>query len=314
MDHKKVILFNSKQRLLDQALQYIDEYENASICPDYAVPVLVKALRIADRQLKHRIISLLGNPNMPELVRPLYQLMMDEKEEEDIRHHASVQLNIVASDLEDKDTQALLEWLTKDLDHSDPFTRALAVFALGWEGNLAAAIALIEKLYDPETEVQQSAVDALVNLGDQRIFPFLVERLEHASMDQKKAILYNLASFTDYHDQVIEIFYKYMEDEDPEIRCDALAVMGSIAASEVFMEAIQRGLKDPHRLVKTLCLENLFDFSSDELSGLSSEIAALTVDPEPMVRKAAKKLLASLGPLDLKNSRKHYTPQEPSSG
>ena len=57
-------------------------------------------------------------------------------------------------------------------------------------------------------------------------------------MDQKKVILYNLASFTDYHDQDIDIYKKYMEHDDPELRCDALAVMGSIAASEVFMAAI----------------------------------------------------------------------------
>lgn len=306
MDHEKVIPFNSKQRLIDRAVLYLDEYESSLTCPDHAVSVLIKTLKIADRHLKHRIISLFGGQNISELVWPLYQLMVDEEESEDIRHHASVQLNIVATGL--KDPQRLIEYLTKDLKHPKAFTRSLAVFALGWEGNLTAAIALIEKLYDPDTEVQQAAVDALSNLGDQRIFPFLVERLEYAPLDLKKVILYNLASFTDYHEQVIEIYNKYMDHDDPELRCDALAVMGSIAASEVFMAAIQRGLKDPHRQVKTLCLENLSDFSAEELVSISSEIAALTTDSEPAVRQAAKKLIASLGPLDLRNDHERYSP------
>ncbi len=311
MDHEKVIPFDIKQRLIDRAIQYLDEYEASSTCSEHAISVLKKALNIVDRRLKHRIISLFGSQNLSELVWPLYELMVDEQESEDIRHHASVQLNIVATGMEKP--ERLIEYLEKDLNHPNAFTRALAVFALGWEGNFSAAIALIEKLYDSDVEVQQAAVDALTNLGDQRIFPFLVERLEHAPMDQKKVILYNLASFTDYHCQVIDIYNKYIEHEDPEIRCDALAVMGSIAASEDFISAIQRGLKDPNRQVKTLCLENLFDFSIDELATLSSEIAALTTDPEPMVRKAAKKLLASIGPLDLKKNHRHYPPKEPST-
>lgn len=305
MDHEKVIPFNSKQRIIEKAIQCLDEYELSLDCPDNAVSVLVKALRIADRKLKHRIISLFGNLNIPKLVWPLYELMVNEDESEDVRHHASVQLNLAATCL--KDPQELIDRLSNDLNHPQPFTRALAVFALGWEGNLIAAIALIEKLYDSDSEVQQAAVDALTNLGDQRIFPFLVERLEYAPVDQKKVILYNLAGFTDYYDQLIDIYSKYMDHEDPELRCDALAVMGSIAASEVFMAAIQRGLKDPHRQVKTLCLENLTDFSADELSSIHSEIAALTSDSEPTVRQAAKKILASIGPLDLNKGTERYS-------
>lgn len=306
MDHEKVIPFNSKQRLIEKAVQYLDEYETSLTCPDHAISVLVKALKIADRQLKHHIISLFGSLNISELVWPLYELMVDEHESEDIRHHASVQLNLLATCL--KNPQKLIEHLSRDLNHPQSFTRSLAVFALGWEGNLIAAIALIEKLYDPDSEVQQAAVDALSNLGDQRIFPFLVERLEYAPVDQKKVILYNLASFTDYHDQLIAIYNKYMDHEDHELRCDALAVMGSIAASEVFMAAIQRGLKDPHRQVKTLCLENLIDFSIDELSSIYSEIVALTTDPEPAVRQAAKKIIASLGPLKLNKDTERCSP------
>ena len=304
MNQSKVIPFNYKQRLIDKAAQYLDEYELSSTCPDHAISVLTKAVRITDRQFKHRIISLFGSLNKPKLVWSLFKIMSDENESEDVRHHASVQLNTMAAGL--KNPQRLIKELTKNLNHPDPFTRALTVFALGWEGNYSAAIALIEKIYDPDIEVQQASVDALTNLGDQRIFSFLVDRLEYAPVDQKKVILYNLANFTDHHEQLIDIYLKYMEHDDPELRCDALAVMGSIAATEVFMAAIQRGLKDPNRQVKTLCLENLSDFSSDDLVSISSEIAALTRDPEPSVRQAAKELLASLGPIDLNNDREHY--------
>ena len=311
MKAEKVIPINYKQRLVDKAIQYLDDYEITSNCPEQAISILIKALNLVDRQIKHRIISVFGSHNIPELVWPLYQLMRNEQESEDIRHHASVQLNLLAAGLEDP--SELIALLSEDLNHPQPFTRALAVFALGWEGNLSVAIALIEKLYDCDPEVQQAAVDALTNLGDQRLFPFLVERLENADMDQKKVILYNLANFTDHHSQVIDIYHQYMGHDDPEIRCDALAVIGSIAASEEFIVAIQRGLKDPNRQVKTLCLENLYDFSTEELLSLSSEIAALTSDPEPAVRKAAKQLLTSLGPVDMHTDHRHYSPKEPSS-
>jgi len=310
MDQEKVIPFNYKQRLIEKAVQYLEKYEFSSTYPNRAISILRKAVKIADRQLKHRIISLFGSLNRPELIWNLYQIMIDERESEDIRHHASVQLNTAATGL--KNPQTLIACLTDKLTHPDPFTRALVVFALGWEGNTSAIIALIEKCYDLDIEVQQAAVDALTNIGDQRIFLFLVDRLKHAPIDQKKVILYNLASFTDYHDQVIDIYNKYLEHEEPEIRCDALAVMGSIAASEVFMAAIQKGLKDPHRQVKTLCLENLSDFSIDELSSISSEITALTTDPEPTVRQAAEKLLTSIDILDVNKNCEHCSPNRPS--
>jgi hypothetical protein len=310
MDREKVIPFNYKQRLIEKAIRYLDQYEFSATSPNRIISTLIKAVKVAEKQLKHRIISLLGSLNRPEMVWNLYQIMIDEQESEDVRHHASIQLNTAAAGLEDP--QTLIKCLTEKLNHPDPFTRALFVFALGWEGNTSAAIALIEKCYDPDVEVQQVAIDALTNLGDQRIFSFLVDRLENAPVDQKKVILYNLASFTDYHDQVIEIYNKYLEHEDPELRCDALAVMGSIAASEVFIAAIQKGLKDPHRQVKTLCLENLSDFSINDLLSISSEITALTTDPEPAVRQAAEKLLTALDPLDLNKNCERYSPTRPS--
>ena len=82
MNQSKVIPFNYKQRLIDKAAQYLDEYELSSNCPDHAISVLTKAVRITDRQFKHRIISLFGSLNKPELVWSLFKIMSDENESE----------------------------------------------------------------------------------------------------------------------------------------------------------------------------------------------------------------------------------------
>ncbi|MBW1675974.1 MAG: HEAT repeat domain-containing protein [Deltaproteobacteria bacterium] len=47
-----------------------------------------------------------------------------------------------------------------------------AAFVLGWEGNARAAIPLIELLYDSDIRVQQTVVNALSNLRDDRILTY----------------------------------------------------------------------------------------------------------------------------------------------
>lgn len=63
---------------------------------------------------------------------------------------------------------------------------------MGWEGNTQAAIPLIELLYDSDIRVQQTAVNALSNLRDDRILSLMLERLEHGPLEQKRCILFNL--------------------------------------------------------------------------------------------------------------------------
>ena len=88
-------------------------------------------------------------------------------EDEEVRHDAAIQLSVTGSFL--REPQALIDQLVAALKNTDPILRAGAAFALGWRGNAAAAIPLIELLYDPDAQVQQAAVNALSNLQDDRI-------------------------------------------------------------------------------------------------------------------------------------------------
>lgn len=47
----------------------------------------------------------------------------------------------------------------------DPQLPCLATFAAGWEGNFPMAISLVERLYDEDERVQQTAVNALCNFA-----------------------------------------------------------------------------------------------------------------------------------------------------
>jgi hypothetical protein len=66
---------------------------------------------------------------------------------------------------------------------------------LGWEGNTQVVIPLIELLYDPDINVQQTAVSALSNLRNDRITGLMLERLEHGPLEQKRSIFFNLWRF-----------------------------------------------------------------------------------------------------------------------
>ena len=67
-----------------------------------------------------------------------------------------------------KDAQSLIDKLLKDIASADRDLRLHATFALGWKGNVEAGIPLIERLYDSDEQVRQTAVNALCNLRDDR--------------------------------------------------------------------------------------------------------------------------------------------------
>jgi HEAT repeat protein len=193
MKNSNVIDFKPKERLLEKAGSYIESIELFLEEQDEAVPLLLKALEHADHELKHEIILLLGSFAKQEMAWPLYQMITDPDEDEELRRDASIQLSVISPFL--KEPQPLIDHLLEDIKSPDPELRLHAAFALGWEGNLQAAIPLIELLYDSDIRVQQTAVDALSNLRDDRILSLMLERLEHGPMEQKRCILLNLWRF-----------------------------------------------------------------------------------------------------------------------
>jgi len=292
MSRAKVIAFEAREQLLQNARNYLESVELFLEERDKAVPLLLKAMRHADRELKHEIMLLLGSFAKQEVAWPLYEIMVDPNESEDSHHDASIQLSVIFSFL--KDPQPLIDRLLEDVKSQDPLMRVNAAFALGWEGNAQAAIPLIELLYDPDERVQQSTVNALSNLRDDRILSLMLERLEHGALEQKRTILLNLWRFYSKRDEVISVYLQYLEHENDDLRFDALVLLGLITDVRTNLKVYARSLSDTDPRIRGLALKKLARLGKDELSGLRSKIKEMLSDPEMDVKRAAMEILKEL--------------------
>ncbi len=292
MNKSRIIKFEAKDRLIKKAISYVESVELFLEELDKAVPLLLKALKYANKKLKREIIMLLGGFAKRDVAWPLYRMIIDSDEDEEIRHLASVQLSVTFTFL--KDRQPLIDKLLEDLKSPDSELRMHAAFALGWEGNTQAAIPLIELLYDPDVEVQQAAVNALSNLCDDRILNLMLERLEHGQLEQKRCILFNLWRFYSKRDEVIKVYIRYLNHEDKELRFDALVLLGPITETRDYLPVYQKCLNDKEPRIRALALKRLNEVSGKELLGLKEKIEDMLSDPDTKVKQAAIKVLKKL--------------------
>ena len=290
MKKNRVIELEPKARIVDRARRYIESVESFLDDGDQAVSLLLRAMKHADRDLKREIILVLGSFAKEECVWPLYEMMTDSSENEDVRHDAAIQLSVIGPLL--KDLQPLVDRLLKEIESSDAERRLHATFAIGWEGNFQAATSLIGRLYDTDTRVQQTAVNALCNLRDDRILELLLDRLEHGPSEQKKTILFNLWRFDSKGERVKEIYLKYLEHEEPDIRFDALVCLGPMTETRDYPEVYRKCLKDKDDRIRELALKRLAeDGGENVLELLRAEIEGLLHDPNMKVKKAAIQIL-----------------------
>lgn len=290
MTKNRVIKFAPRERILEKAKKYVESLELFSEEADQAIPLLLKALKYADRDLKNSIMLVLGSFAKEEIVWPLYDMMSDPSENEEVRQHAAIQLSVIGPFL--KDPQPLTERLLNEIESSDAERRLHATFALGWEGNFQAAIPLIDRLYDGEVRIQQTAVNALCNLRDDRILGLLLDRLDHGPLEQKKTILLNLWRFYSREEEVREVYLKHLEHEDPELRFEVLVCLGPMTEAKKYLGVYRRCLKDKDGRIRELALKRLAEEVSESvLKSLRGEIEPLLKDSDINVRKTARKIL-----------------------
>lgn len=292
MSGRKVIRFESRGRLFKKAGRYIDSVELFLSEQEKAIPLLLKALKYADYELKRSIIMLLGGFAKPEVVRALFGMLIDPQEDEEIRHFASVQLSVTLPFYRER--RAVVEKLLEALKSPDPEIRSHVAFALGWKGNDAAAIPLIELLYDADVQVQQAAVNALSNLRDDRIFDLMLERLRHGPQEQKRSILYNLWRFYSKHPKVVSVYLEYMGHEDPGLRLDALVLLSSITRPEEHVLEYEKCLNDANPDIRVLALKRIGETGRKHRKRLKDKISGLLADPDNEVRRTAISLLKKI--------------------
>lgn len=290
MKKNRVIEFEPRKRILEKAKKYVESLELFSEETHRAIPLLLRAMKHADRKLKREIMLVLGSFAKEDLAWPLCDIMTDPLESEEVRHDAAIQLSVIGPFL--KNSQPLIDRLLKEVESSDTERRLHAAFAIGWEGNFQAAIPLIERLYDGDPRVQQTAVNALCNLRDDRILDLLSERLHHGPLEQKRIILFNLWRFHTKRKEVTEIYLQYLEDENPDLRFDALVCLGPIAETRSHLDVYRKCLKDRDDRIRELALKRLAEETGERVLGsLRAEIEALLDDPNMKVKKAALKVL-----------------------
>lgn len=284
-----VIAFESRQRLLAKARNYMTDIEGLLDEEDKAIGVLLKALRFAQGSLMHEILLVLGTFAKQRAAEPFYRLLRDPQVSETLRQATAIQLGVMMPAI--KHPQTMIDRLMADLESPDAELRSHAALALGWEGNGQAAIALIDLLFDPDADVQQAAVTALTNLRDDRIFNLMLERLDHGPLEQKRVILFNLWRFDTKRRQAIRIYRHYLNDPAADMRLDALVLLTTVAASSDYLQSLTGCLEDGEARIRKLALEQFMAMDAGSLKAMRSPIARLTADPDPEIRHEALGLI-----------------------
>lgn len=293
MKKSRVIKFDSKERILIKARSYVESVETFFNESEQAIPVLIQALKLGDRDFKREIMLLLGSFAKDSVVWPLYDLMTDPAESEEIRHDAAIQLSVIGPLL--KNSQPLVDRLLQEIGSVDAQRRLHAIFAIAWEGNFQAATSLVERLFDSDSEVQQTAVNALCNLGDDRILDLLLDQLSHGPFEQKRIILFNLWRFYSNREKVTQVYIKFLEHEDPELRFVALVCLKPLTDGGNYVELYRKRLADQDSRIRALALKRLADEAAETvLQSLRAEVDDLLNDPDMEVKRAAVTILKKI--------------------
>lgn len=292
MTQANIIEFNPIDRVLKKVDKFLESKELFFEDRETAIPLLLNALKYADSALKQKIILLLGSSAKQEIAWPLYKMLSDPMENEEIRYIAAIQLRVISPTL--KNPQPLIDRLLMDLESDDPEMRIYAASALGWNGNFQAAIPLIALLFDSDVDVMQAAVNSLTDLGDDRIFTILSDRLKNGTLDQKRCILFNLWHLTSKQDEVIELYLDYLNNPNAELRYDALVLLRALTEPEECLDAYIKCLNDDDSRIRLLALECIGEADKNEIIDFKKKIAAMYADPDLDVQAAAKKIINQL--------------------
>jgi HEAT repeat protein len=288
MQKNNVIQFDPKSFLLEKIDSYLESSEKFWKEKDQAVPFLLKSLKEVDNELKQKIILLLGGSAKEDVAWPLYRIMSNPKENDEIRYISSIQLRLIFPSIETPDP--LILQLIDDLDTDDSDLRIYAAGALGWEGNFKAAIPLISLVFDSDMDVAHAAINALTDIGDDRIFSLFEDRLEHGSIELKRCILFNLWHLKSKKQHVISVYLRFLEHKDPDLRYDSLLLLRSVMDPLDCLTPYQKCLSDEDPRIRLLALERLGEIDRGDLLKFKKKIKALITDPDFDVQAAAKKI------------------------
>jgi hypothetical protein len=294
---EKIIRFDADQRLLSKVRAYLTALDELVCDGNDAVNLLLKAFGVADEDLKVKIVIMLGTVARPQVAWSLLNIMRDPDQGENVRQAAAIQISVMGGAL--KDHRALVEQLRSDLQAEEPFLRANAAMALGWDGNIQVAPDLIDCLSDDDIDVQQAAVNALSNLNDDSLFTKLAHRLQKGGKEQQRSILYNLSHFPSRYGEAAQICRTFVHHNDPDLRYDALVVLHIISDANRESAINAHCLDDIDARIRELALIHLRGTDRSRLQKIMPRVRCLVGDPQARVRQAATRLIHRVDSISL---------------
>jgi HEAT repeat protein len=212
-------------------------------------------------------------------------------------------VEILVKNLEDEESRA---WSTKVLaeigstDVVDPLigmlgdddwlVREAAIRGLGNVGDQRAVeplLAFLERGGDPLSSV----IQVLVQIGDERVGPFLIKVLNNPDATVRKAAAEGLEKFPD--PKAFKPLCVLLKDEDKEVRSEAINALRKIGDKRALKHFIAALKKDKDVWVRCRAIRGIVDFADS--GAVKPLIEALQKDEVGFVRVEAAQALGELG-------------------
>jgi len=289
----KVIKFNSKEQFIEKLKEYVDNLELFFKEYEKAVPLMKKYFNFVDKDLKLKVLLLLGSFAKEASWDFCYEVAMDREEHEMVRDTSALNLgHILKYSIEN---ESLIETLLMDANSDQKDKREYAIRALGFKGNYKAALPLVELLFDHDINIQQCAINALSNIKDPSVVKILINQLENASREKVLTILLNLWRFEDKKEEILLIYLDYIENNDPELRLYSLALLENISNIDEHLNILATLIKDKDKRIRKLTAEYLGKSNNEGVKHLLSQF----LDDEDMeVKRTAVDALKNFSSLD----------------
>lgn len=281
----RVLHFQPDRILISRAEEYLNNPGLILNDRERGINCLLKAIRLVDPDMRRKIVVLLGSLGSEDVIDPLYEILIDPDEPDELREEAAININVLGPFLRSPGPRT--EKLIRLVEHGCHEERALAIVALGWEGNHAAVDTLCRCLDDSSEEIQELSVFSLCSIGESSMLDILAERLESASLDQRRAILYSIWRFRDRALDVERIYRRELEDGDRRLKTDVLIVFGELEKRVNHSDIYLDYLHDADSRIRAIALERL-----GSVGGISTDTAiSFLEDPSMEVKRAAIHIL-----------------------
>jgi hypothetical protein len=291
MKSADIIPFNRGNHLLKKAQELLANTDLFFSDPQEGVTRLLDALPYCKPMLMLKLLPLLGYAGKDRVLLPLYRLIVEPEQDEQVRISAAVQLGTAGAQSRDPSTVTML--LMDNLDYPDSSIRSCSALALGWEGNNIAVNHLMSHLMDSDRDVQAAIVTALSAIGGTNVFYQLKERLKTGALEEKRSIILNLWRFIEKVPEVATIYADQVNNIDAELKADLLTGIGMIPLSEEILDVYGRLLRENEAVLQLQILKNLSTRNPNEYFELKPILKELAKNSETEIRQMVIRLLSS---------------------